>query len=259
MPDLLETQRAFAAALRSGAQSVRAATLLAGDAALTARRLAVYRGNVVANAAKALGAAFPVAKQVVGDEFFEGLARRYWQQCPSTSGDLHDYGRDFSAFIAEFAPARDLPYLSDLTRLEWNVHEAYCAASAPRLDPSALSKIPEQDMGSLELALLPGTALLRSAYPVVQIWTIHQAEYEGTFEVDWNVPQRALVAREGLRVTVSNLGEATFALYQGFAAGMKLAEALGAAQLADPKADLIPLITGAVASGPIAAIGPRSP
>jgi hypothetical protein len=254
MPDLITTQRAFAAALRDGALAARTATLLVGDEGLASRRLAVYRGNALAAAARALGAAFPVAKQVVGWEFFDAMARRYWRDTPSVSGDLHDYGTSLADFVAGFEPARELPYLADLIALEWRVHRAYCAPSVARLDARELAALPAEAQGRVRLALLPGTSLLESAYPVATVWTIHQPEHQGAFEVDWSVGERVLVYRDGLRVAVRCLDRAHLALYRSIEGGACLNQALEAAALADPACDLVRIVTDALATGPLVSV-----
>lgn len=212
MADLLATERDFAAALRDAGASAAVVQRLAGDPAQAERRLAIYRANVAAGSARALGAAYPVVRQVVGDEFFDALARAHLAAHPSTGGDLHDYGAGFGAFVDAFPHTRSLPYLGDLARLEWAVHRAYGAADAPPLDAGALAAVPPARQGGLRFVLAAGCAVIESAHPVLRIWQIHQPGFEGEFGVDFGVGERALVGREGLRVGASALtaGEAAF-------------------------------------------------
>src|SRR5258705_11533055 len=106
MPDLLECQRDLAGALCDVRESARAARGLAGDTSLNERRLAIYRANVVAAATKALSAAYPVIRQVVGNTLFDELAREYQRCTPSSSGDLHEFGSTFAQFVADGNVAR---------------------------------------------------------------------------------------------------------------------------------------------------------
>jgi hypothetical protein len=254
MPDLIDTQRTIAAALRQAGQANRALVLFVGDEGLVTRRLAIYRGNVLAAITKALKAAFPVSHAVVGEEFFDALAGAYWRFAPSMSGDLHDYGRSLADFVASFEPARELPYLPDLLRLEWFVHRAYSAPDESRLEAGELAAVPIQAQAGLRLGLLPGTALIESIYPIVSIWTIHQPGYDGKFEVDWSAGERALIARPYRQVTVTALRPSAFALYQAFHRGDTLDEALQCAQSAEQDCDLVQVITEVVAQGPISAL-----
>ena len=74
------------------AQAARAVVCFSGAREDAIDRLGIYRGNVVANAHKAIASAYPVVRKIVGEGFFEGLAREYLRPYPSTSGDLNAYG-----------------------------------------------------------------------------------------------------------------------------------------------------------------------
>jgi hypothetical protein len=252
--DLLELQRGFAAALRDAEATSCAVRWLAGDADLVAQRLAIYRANGVASATKALTAAYPVLLQVVGEEFFNGLARAYLRERPSTCGNLDDYGGEFADFLAEFPHTQTLPYLPDLARLEWLVHRAYGAADARTWDPADLMAIAPERQGEIRFEWAAGTAMTISPYPVAHIWSIHQPEHAGDFAVDWTVAERALVARAGWRVTVTTLGPGDAAFYTSALAGGTLDDAAAAALNADPEFDLGALLAAAIASNRICAI-----
>jgi uncharacterized protein len=254
MSELLASQRGFAAALRDAEASSYAGRWLAGDAALVTQRLAIYRANAAASAAKALTAAYPVLLQVTGDEFFKGLARAYLRARPSTCGNLYEYGSEFAAFLEQFPHAQSLPYLPDLARLEWLVHRAYGAADAKPWDPAGLMAVAPELQGQIRFEWAAGTAVMSSAYPIAHIWTIHQAEYTGEFTVDWSVAGRALVARVGLRVTVTALEVGDAAFFIAAQAGGTLDEAATAALNADPAFDLGALLARVVASNLICGI-----
>ena len=252
MPELLAIQRDIAGALRDAGHTPRAAAWLAGDASLVGQRLAIYRANVAASVGKALAAAYPVIRQVVGDEYFDGLTRACLRVVPSVSGDLHDYGADFAGFLAEFAPAQSLPYLPDLARLEWAVHRAYGAADAAPWDGAALAQVAPARQAAILLEWAAGTALVDAGFPVARVWQIHQPGFDGEFSVDWVVPEHAWVARDGFRVVVSALdaGDAAFVAHS--LAGATLGTCAVAALTADPGFDLGRLLARALASNAIA-------
>jgi len=254
MPDLLAVQAAFAAALRDRDAVADATACLAGDPALAARRLAIYRANVAATSARALGAAYPVARQIVGDEFFDALARAYLAAHPSTSGDLHEFGAAFADFVAVFPHTRALPYLPDLARLEWAVHRAYGAADATPVEPAALAAVPPGRQAALRLHLADGTTVVESVHPVRRLWEIHQPGFDGEFGVDWTVAQSALVAREGLRVTVTALSAGEAAFVRAVLAGAGFGDAAASALGVQPDADLGGLIGRILSAGLLAGL-----
>ena len=251
MPELLDTQQDFAGALQDADASARTERWLAGDARLIEQRLAIYRANVTGAATKALGAAYPVIQQVVGDAFFEGLARAHQRLVPSTSGDLYDYGAAFAGFVAEFPHTQSLPYLPDLARLEWAVHHAYGAEDAPAWDRQALSQVEPSQQAAVRFGWAAGTAVVESSCPIARIWLIHQPGFDGEFSVDWSIRESALVAREGLRVVVRALGAGDAAFIASSLARAALGPSAEKALAADPGFDLGHLLGRLVASNVI--------
>jgi hypothetical protein len=196
------------------------------------RRMAVYRGNMIANQSKALQGAYPVVAKIVGADFFAGLAREYGRQVPSVSGDLNEFGESLPEFLAQFPPARDLPYLPDVAQLEWRVHCAFYAADHKALEAARLALVPADKQSSLRFQLHPACAMMRSDYPLARIWEIHQDDYDGEFEIGDN-PARGwvLVSRPALRVRVSELSEADAAFLERVQGPLE--EALAGAQAID--------------------------
>jgi len=246
MPELLRLQSDFATALRHRDRAPAVQRWLAGDDAHADRRLGIYRANMVAAADKALSAAYPVIRQVVGGEFFHGLAREYQRGTPSTSGDLNEFGATFDAFLAAFEHVQTMPWLPDLARLEWAAHRAYGAADAPEWDAATLGAVDPERQSAIRFQWSPGLAVIESPYPIVRVWTIHQPGYAGEFSVDWDVPEAALVARDGFVVRVTACGPADAAFLAASLAGQPLGDAAEAALRQHPDFDLGALLARAI-------------
>jgi hypothetical protein len=248
MSELLEIQNDIAASLHDATASTRAERRLRGEVDLIQKRLAIYRANTNASIAKALVAAYPVIQRVVGDEFFDALARACHRALPSVSGDLFDYGADFAEFLEQLPHTRSMPYLPDLARVEWAVHRAYGAADATAWDASSLAEVPEAHQAAISFEWAAGTSLIASDYPLARIWMIHQDDYEGEFDVDWSTAQRVLVARDGFRVAVSALSEGDAAFVAASLAGRSLGSAATDALNVDATFDLGALLSKSLAS-----------
>src|SRR5260370_3608477 len=119
----------FADALLNADQPVPRG-ITAHDATVPARRFGIYRNNVVIGLGKALRNRFPVVEKIVGEEFFAAMARVFVTEQPPRSPLLATYGDNFPAFIAAFEPAREIPYLADVARLEAARTAAYQPADA---------------------------------------------------------------------------------------------------------------------------------
>ena len=246
MRELVAIQRAFAQALCADVPS--APPCLAGDAGLVKRRLAIYRANVAAAAAKALAGAYPVLRQVVGAARFERLSERYQREVPSHSGDLTDHGELLATVVAAHDELQARPYMPARARRAWAVHRAHGAADAPACDQQALAQVVPARQPAIRFAWAAGTALVAAAFPIVRIWQLHQPEHEGAFAVDWSVHECALVARDGFRVTVSAVAAADAAFIASSLAGAPLGRCAEQALAADPAFALGDLLARCLAS-----------
>ncbi len=249
MPELHTLQNQFVQAIRDPVKTLQVAAHFTADDAVVQRRLAIYRGNVVTSITKTLAITYPVIQQVLGEEFFDGLARAYWQQTPSTSGNLHEFGASFSEFVAEFPHTREYPYLPDLARLEWAVFCAASLADPKPFDPSRLLQIPDTQQDQVRFDFAPGTTLIKSTYPIVQIWSIHQKDYAGSFQVEWDIPEAAWVIREGMQVHVEQLDQGNAAALDSLLSGETLFNALEAAYAIDNKFDIQSALAHWIQSG----------
>jgi hypothetical protein len=232
--DLAALQQAFTDALTARSIDAVSVSAFSGSPERVWRRLGFYRGNVQANARKALRNAYPICALLVGDEFFDGMACEHAARMPSSSGDLNDYGAEFATFVEDFVPARSVPYLADVARLEWQVHRAHYAADASPFDPARLAAVPHDRFGELRIALHPACALVESNWPLPRLWDVHQPGYAGAFDVDFDAgPHRALVHRPAFRVKVTALDAASFAFLSRATAGDSIAAALASARAVD--------------------------
>ena len=170
----------------------------------------VYRNNYRGNLHDTLAGAYPVIRQLVGEDFFRLLAKRFIERHPSRSGNLHRYGTELAAFLAHFEPARHLAYLPDMARLEWAYHFAYFAEDAPLFDLNRLAIVAAESYSDLRWRLHPSCALLTSAYPVAAIWQAHQDGSPADFHIDLNSGgDSLLVYRNGLSVEILGIAPAS--------------------------------------------------
>jgi hypothetical protein len=215
-----------------------------------AQHLQVYRNNVVESLTGALRAVYPVVEKLVGDGFFRYAAHEYLRAHRPRSGNLHDFGDAFAAFLAGFAPAAELPYLPDVARLEWAWHRAFHAADAPPFDFARLGAIPAARHETLRFVLHPSAHLLAAQFPIVRIFEINQEGYGGDTSVDLaEGGVHALVIRRGLTVTVEPLAAGEAALLTALAAQQILGAAMQAASAAQADFDLTAALAGHLQRG----------
>jgi len=229
-----ELQAAFGAALFDAARAGALAPLLKGGP----QRLGIYRSNLGGHWSRALASGYPVLRQLVGNEFFDALARVFGRAHPSLDPDLNRFGAALPDFLAGFEPAAALPYAPDLARLEWLVHEAAYAAdadsvaSAPRFDdltPAAFE--------AARARLHPSLRLFASRWAAPALWHAHQAP-DAAFPVEMEKASYALVLRPRWQVEVKEIVEAEHAALACLAAGATFGVALDAAFALDEDFDV---------------------
>jgi hypothetical protein len=220
-------------------------------------RFGVYRNNVAVSLTEALGEGFPVTRALVGDAFFDAMARCFVIEQPPASPILSDYGGAFPDFIAACPPAAGLPYLPDLARLERARVVAYYAAEARPLMAGDLARhlADPQRLPATRVTLHPACRLLSSEHAVVSLWAAHQGE--GRIEdVELCRPESALVLRDGDEVLVLRLSPATGRFLASLARGTPLGEAADDAAATEADFDLTPAIALLIHHGGIAAWQP---
>ena len=248
---LAALQRDFRTAIADADPAIEAAVRT--DALGAARRVAIYRNAVRSNWRGALQSIYPVVQKLVGPGFFNEAADRYAEAHPSASGDLHDYGARFGDFLAGYAHARELPYLPDVARLEWALHESFHAEDVEPLVLARLAAVAPDDYGNLAFRVAPCARLIDTAWPILAIWEANQGD--GDLPLDFQLDGGGdwlLVRREGFEARIELLDHADFEFLSAGLAGETLAEAVerpAIATLDDPGAYLLAALQRFVPAG----------
>lgn len=237
--------------LQPGAEPLE---LFQGSPERAGPRFALYRGNLSANWERSLGNAYPVLRQLVGEEFFLGLAREYGRRHGAASGNLNAFGDRFAEFLAGFPPAAAYPYFPDVARLEWAVHTAFYSADSAALSAADLACLGADTLEQAPVRLRPGHALLASAWAIADLWHAHQSPPAGPLPQDLASPCLALVYRPAWRVQVRQAGPGEGAALGLLAGGATLAGALEAGLDADPDFDPGAALQAWLAQGLLTAI-----
>ncbi len=218
-------QAAFADALFDAARE----NGVLGHIKAHAGRLALYRGNLTTTWDKVLSSAYPVIRQLVGDEFFSALARAYGKTRPSDSADLNQFGVHFGDFLAGFTHVADYPYLPDMASLEWALHRAHYARDDAALSAAGLAALSPEEFESARFALHPACTLIKSDWAIVPLWRAHQEGSGQDFPDELAQTCFGVVARPQFRPMLEPLEGAAYAALTALAGGAPMGEALDAA------------------------------
>jgi hypothetical protein len=197
----------------------------------SSRGFDIYRNNVAIGLRDALADTFPVVAALVGDEFFSAMARVYVAANLPRSPVLHEYGASFPEFLEGFEPARRLPYLGDVARIEHARRRAYHAEDRPPLRIERLAEIAPPQMDRAVLELHPSLTVLRSEYPAHSIWAAHQGRDPKATLSD--LPERGecvLVVRPELDVATARITPGLADILESIARGLPLAHVFASAE-----------------------------
>jgi len=218
-------------------------------------RLAVHRNNVLSSLIDALADTFPVAQELVGEEFFRALAASFVRAAPPRTPILAHYGAEFPDFVAGFPPAANVPYLVDVARLEWLRVQAYHAADAAPVKQAVLARLATctEALGGLQLRLHPSVHAFSSPFAAVSIWSAHQGLGD-LADIDIHAGECALVLRQDLEVVVLPLAAEAIEFVKAVQCGARLDAAVDAAVARAADFDLVTLLAALLGRGALCAL-----
>jgi hypothetical protein len=230
---LLQLQRSMAQGLRENADvaATDAPRSPPGDAVVAAPGWAIYRNNARQFFRTALAATYPVLQRRVGDDFFRQLAHEFRAVHPSRSGDLHDVGREFPAWLQHRLAATPYAWLADLARLEWACTESVVEPRRDALALAALGKMPQDRLDDVMIGLQPSLRLVSSPFAIWSVWQANQDDAPGPAVDVTAGPEHCACACLTERVVVYRIDAGEFALLCALQRGESFATALASTGL----------------------------
>ncbi|TYC60560.1 DUF2063 domain-containing protein [Rhodobacterales bacterium] len=201
--------------------------LIGPDGKAAPKRFAVYRNNVIVSLCEALGQTYPAVRTLLGDDYFNALARAFVTDHPPSSPVLIWYGGAFADFVEAFPPLQDYPYLADVARAEWAWLQAYHAEDAAPLDPAVLGSIDPEKLASARFVRHPATSRVSSEWPLADLLRANRFSPGDGAHIDLGAAQSLLITRPDLDVDVVPLRPGGAAFVDALLSGAGLGEAAG--------------------------------
>jgi hypothetical protein len=222
--------------------------IIGPDGKKAVKRFNVYRNNVTVGLINALSDTFPAVQHLVGETFFNAMARIYVQLEPPTSPLLFLYGKGFPAFLEQFEPAQKLAYLPDIARLERAWLDAYHAADCVTLSADDLGRVDPADLPAQVFRAHPAARIMRSRYAAVSIFSANRSGQQVS-GLDPNVPEDGLITRRGNEVEIRQLPPGAAIFLGALIDGQPLGVAAGAAVREFEQFDLAAAIAAMLEAG----------
>jgi hypothetical protein len=222
-PALRETQAAFLDDLtgrRPRTEIERAAALRRPRRGSVPGRWHVYAHGYLARLVEVLGLEYAAIRRILGEDAFEALVERYLGVFPPRSFDLSRAGDRLPTFLEFDRLTIDLPFLPDLAKLERTLSAAFVAADGESASWEELRRRSVEELLDLRLELLPGVALLRSGWPLDELWACRFQEDDDVVSVALEGrPADVLVFRSEGRVRAERVGEVEATLVEAASCG----------------------------------------
>lgn len=211
----------------------------------------VYRNTVIKGSIDALAANFPTVARLVGEAWFRAAAAVYASASPPDDPRLLFYGRAFPDFLERFEPARELPYLGNVARLDLLWIDTHAASDDTCADAASLAALPVERLANLTLR--PHASAHWAWFdgqPAYTIWRANREQVEVPGDLVWQ-SEGALLVRRGGEVIWRPLSVAGHAFLGACAAGAPFEAAAQTALDAQPDADFGALVQMLLEAGAI--------
>ncbi|MBV4491618.1 HvfC/BufC N-terminal domain-containing protein [Pseudomonas oryzicola] len=209
----------------------------------------VYRNTVFNSCVDALCDNFPTIERLVGTAWLRAAAAIHARETPPSDARLILYGEGFADFLEAFEPARELPYLGPVARLDRLWTEAFIAPAQALLELPSLAGMTTSDLAACHLA--PRTCVRWSWFsgqPIYSIWRCNREALPIPEELPWR-GEGALLVGHAEGVTWHALEAGGCAFLDACAAGNDLDRASALALAAQPDLDFHDLLGHLLGAG----------
>jgi len=210
-PALRRLQRAFLQDLNSRSRrspAARARVFAAPPAGTVEDRWHVYAHGYLARLTEALALEFPAVRRILGEAAFGVLVERFVAEFPPGALDLARAGDLLPLYLGSDSFGRQLPFLPDLARLERRIAEAFVARDAELWRLDDLRRLDPEEVARLPLSVAPGAAVVRSPFPLYDLWMCREEEDDAAVSVELEErPALVLVSRPDLLVVCRSIDE----------------------------------------------------
>ncbi|RUA05343.1 MAG: hypothetical protein DSY43_04835 [Gammaproteobacteria bacterium] len=135
----------------------------------------IYHNQYFLSLTEALGKTYSCVKRLVGEDFFNQIAKEFILVNPSKTGNIIDYGDNFADFIQSSPQCKTVPYLADVAKFERCYDRCY---------------------------FLGIVFFMHSVYPITKIWQLN----ENSEQLDLNSGEEYLkIYRQDGEVLVEKL------------------------------------------------------
>jgi len=176
--------------------------------------LQIYRNNFVMGVTEALSATYQHTLALVGETFFNAVARQFILSAPPQENNMMTYGNGFSEYLHNLGQLKELPYVAEMARFEWLLEQTTNKKlQTVSLDFQQLKSIPTDQLENIIFQIATQVSIFSSKQNIQHLYNmIIRQQIQ---ETDLNqICYLALKKQENFSVELILLSEAEFLLLQ---------------------------------------------
>jgi len=201
------------------AQKIKAKEAFTSD-----QLLQIYRNNFVMGVTEALSATYQHTLSLVGETFFNAVARQFILRHPPQENNMMTYGNGFSEYLHDLEQLKELPYVAEMARFEWLLEQTTNKKlQTVSLDVEQLKSIPAEQLENIVFQIATQVSIFSSEQNIQHLYKmIIRKQIQ---ETDLNqMCYLALKKQENFSVELILLSEAEFLLLQQMMPHKKIGE-----------------------------------
>lgn len=191
-------------------------------------RLDIYAEAYFSRIYESMKDDFKATARLLGETSFQKLVADYLKKYPSNTSNIGEVGRSFSKFVSGYQDLRDSPFLTSVVELEWLAIESFYANNSGYLDSSRLAALTEEDWSEVRFKLAPSMRLLKTNWPLDQMWNLRhdESEVDSVIIEFLNESQHFILMRDGGAVSFEKITAPEYLILQRLQSEVSLTAAL---------------------------------
>lgn len=191
----------------------------------TEEALDVYKQGYYARLTDALGENFEAVWWVLGDESFMDTTKEYIAANPSTFYNINDYHFGFINFLKSHPASREINFLHDLARFEWEFKLIFHARTDTPIDKNSVAAKIHDDC---KINFVSSLQLFHAPSAVYSVWKEKKNPDSDNLDIEVDRPQHLIIYKTKALtdVHIYELSKIDFLLFTKLKSGLSLSDSI---------------------------------
>jgi len=188
------------------------------------QRLQVYRNSFIMGVTEALEVTYQHTLTLVGEEFFNSVARAFILATPPIENNIITYGLGFDEYLNSLPQLAEMPFVSEMARFEWLLEQtSNKQIQDKQIDITQIGLVPEDELEHLLFQVPTQITLFHSTQDIQHLYQmlVENAVVESELNNDCYL---VLKKHPDFRVELISLQQAQFQLLTQICDGKTLGQ-----------------------------------